>query len=1081
MLPRFLPALDQTRAPDPPGGEGTWTRYDAGPSALLNISNVLAVPQTDTPAEKLKSVPSPWARLLLFEQALFSRQHPVHQQILQEWRGLLGVIALAEFIQLRLVAIPVDLDDEDPVVQALANMVPDEHAQLWRRKALLWVDDQLIGGTSPRTLVFTGIRPDVPPTIPFQREGRLIDPVRHYEANQDAESLSLLREWIEKTHDTLHNQLNNLEAFVGVAPAGPGAEPFSRASAILSLLEAWKQDASQTLNRVGRPAAQLSQGNADSPLHTAFPADHPAYPVLEALKPIIPSEKVSNQTDFRLRDSEQVIDPGSRGRILRHGNPYTGRVRLPRGASRQVRDGSFELPTTAAQLGDPNAPDLGALFSSRLFRIVQPDTDNVVVLEAGGQHFLFPFNEAILDHLTPEQLAGWTTITGDAASGLTIRLEVPLRNDLSIRYEARFTPQDVITDMTTPEVAVWPDFVSEQWQHYYYFIRQPQARGGLPIKPVGSVSESSEQPGRGLSWGRTPTHPVAWVASARDAGGLFFTRQASFPERRPTTNAWNASIDFGSTHTRVFRKTQDVGGNIRVEPVILKPRTRMLLGPPAQLPLHFFVAKENEIGSTEEPRSLLWFPLSRVPDDQEARQKWLPADGIIYWKSELQTPDTQGLRSNLKWHQDDSEDQVGFQSYIAQLYLLVAAEAADAGASVQSVITAYPSVFPEYLRIRHMHQWRELHARFGVEVHEPLPESTALASYITHERGGTPGVNLLAIDVGGSTADLAVWHSSERTTGDSVRLAGNLLSRLVAGTPEVRELIARAAPRPPINVSNLSLGEGGDQSRLVFNALLREVARAQGSTLPLAQNMYEGPGSPGERVIAHLVYLFAVLSYLLGMMARKENLLQESYYIHFAGHGSKFLQWLDVLYKDASRSIPQTFFLAGLNQDPRGIQVSVSLPGDDAKQEVGRGLLRPLTTDPTSNHQRVTFLGESGFSTGDTLPWHAPLSFDVLRTIEPPSGHLETSHLEQLAGFLNAFENDEAAAEAARALGIGPNVLDNTLRDAIYNRLFGPDSAWHRAQQEDGTLDHSLLEPFFIVEAKTLLEHVTDNYHLFDL
>ena len=1081
MRPRFLPTLDQSRAPDPPGGEGKWTRYDAGPSALLNLSNVLVVPQTDTPAEKLKSVPSPWARLLLFEQALFSQQHPAHQQILQEWKGLLGIIALAEFIQLRLEATPVDLNDKDPVVQALKNMVPDEHPDLWHRKALLWVDGHLVGGTSPRTLVFTGIRPDIPPTVPFQHEGRLLNPVRHYEANEDADSLSLLLEWIEKTHRALQEQIDKLKAFVGFAPAGPGAQPFSRASAILSLLDAWREDTSRALNHIGPPYRQLGQGFADSPLHTAFPADHPAYPVLQALKPIRPSQEIGNQTDFRLRDSEQVIDPG-RGQILRHGTPYTGRVRLPRGASRRVRDGRFELPTNPAQLGDPNAPDLGSFFTPRLFRIVQPHPENVVVLHAGEQHFLFPFRKEILDHLAPEQLAAWTTITGDAASGLTISLAVPLRNDLSIHYETSFAPQEVISDMTTPEVAVWPDFVSDQWQHYYFFVRQPQARGGLPVKPVGNVSESSEHQARGLFWGRTTSHPVAWVASARDAEGLFFTRHAAFPERTPTTNAWNISIDFGSTHTRIFRKTQDVGGNMQVEPVRLKPRTRMLLDPTAQLPLYFFVAEENEIGSTEEPRSLLWFPLSRVPQDRELREKqWLPADGIIYWKSELQALDTQGLRSNLKWHQDNSEDQVGFQSYLAQLYLSVAAEAADAGASIHSVITAYPSVFPEYLRIRHMHQWRELQARFGVEVSDPLPESTALASYITHEKGGAPGVNLLAIDVGGSTADLAVWHSSQRTTGDSVRLAGNLFSRLVAGSPEVRELISLAARRPPINVSNLSLGDGGDQSRLVFNTLLREVDRTQGSTLPLAQNMYEGPGSSGERAIAHLVYFFAALSYLLGMMARKENVLQDSYYIHFAGHGSKFLQWLDVLHKGASHSIPQTFFLAGLNQDSRGIQVSVSLPGDDAKQEVGRGLLRPLTTDPTANHQRETFLGESGFSAGEPLSWDALLTFDVLRTIEPPLGHLETSQLKQLAGFLAAFENNEAAKQAARALGIGPNVLDNTVRDAIYNRLFGPDSAWHSAQQAGGTLDHSLLEPFFMVEAKTLLEHVTDNHHLFDL
>src|SRR5690606_4796881 len=138
-----------------------------------------------------------------------------------------------------------------------------------------------------------------------------------------------------------------------------------------------------------------------------------------------------------------------------------------------------------------------------------------------------------------------------------------------------------------------------------------------------------------------------------------------------------------------------------------------------------------------------------------------------------------------------------FHSYTAHLFLSVAAEAAAAGARVGSIVTAYPSVFPEYLRYRHEQEWGRLSDAYGVEVKPPVAESTALASFLARALNVPIQANLLAVDIGGSTSDLAVWAGGRQRISDSVRLAGGLISQLVATDPVAREAVRSAAAHAP--------------------------------------------------------------------------------------------------------------------------------------------------------------------------------------------------------------------------------------------------------------------------------------------
>src|SRR5690606_5342198 len=105
-----------------------WGDHGAGLAVLEKYSSALAVRHTDVAPERLKSVPSPWARLLLFEQALYSELHPVHHKIVSEWRGLLGVVALDQYLKLGLEAAPVDVGSGRGAIRDLLLMAPGDDA-----------------------------------------------------------------------------------------------------------------------------------------------------------------------------------------------------------------------------------------------------------------------------------------------------------------------------------------------------------------------------------------------------------------------------------------------------------------------------------------------------------------------------------------------------------------------------------------------------------------------------------------------------------------------------------------------------------------------------------------------------------------------------------------------------------------------------------------------------------------------------------------------------------------------------------------------------------------------------------------
>lgn len=159
----LLPRLTETHKVTTFGNAGRWE--ERASVELERISEGLDVEDTKASAE-VDSIPSMWARPLLFEMALYDDRHPMHTRVLGEWRGLLAMLALKEWCDFPLTTEQLDLTDvKNPVdaeafLEALHKLIPKDTLDpttTWKTLNIILFNDNPIGITSPTTLVCTAV------------------------------------------------------------------------------------------------------------------------------------------------------------------------------------------------------------------------------------------------------------------------------------------------------------------------------------------------------------------------------------------------------------------------------------------------------------------------------------------------------------------------------------------------------------------------------------------------------------------------------------------------------------------------------------------------------------------------------------------------------------------------------------------------------------------------------------------------------------------------------------------------------------------------------------------------------------
>ena len=101
----LLPQLRNTLAPGPV--QGAWN-YNAK-SIFSTIAQALKYEQAVR--TNINSIPSPWARALLFQSVFLSEQYPNRQELIHEYIGFLAALAFAQVKDLPIQAKSVSLGE----------------------------------------------------------------------------------------------------------------------------------------------------------------------------------------------------------------------------------------------------------------------------------------------------------------------------------------------------------------------------------------------------------------------------------------------------------------------------------------------------------------------------------------------------------------------------------------------------------------------------------------------------------------------------------------------------------------------------------------------------------------------------------------------------------------------------------------------------------------------------------------------------------------------------------------------------------------------------------------------------------
>jgi len=190
----YLPQLKKGTNIIQPPVSGSW--LPVGQREIAALSQGLEV-NDSARRRAATSLPDVWARPLLFHSAIRpNSDHPLRQELLEEWRGLLSLVALSAYYKVKLELEPVVVDERGGRFARALNELRPRPVTLeqakgydWLDVLLLRVDGVTVGALSPLTLVYTGVR-KLPDGFPLSSDGRLRPP-------SDAAELRLVAQWVQ--------------------------------------------------------------------------------------------------------------------------------------------------------------------------------------------------------------------------------------------------------------------------------------------------------------------------------------------------------------------------------------------------------------------------------------------------------------------------------------------------------------------------------------------------------------------------------------------------------------------------------------------------------------------------------------------------------------------------------------------------------------------------------------------------------------------------------------------------------------------------------------------------------------------
>jgi hypothetical protein len=1116
LLPRLRTA--PTPANIPEGSVGAWSEIQS-PEELVKIEYQDAA--GDDLRTRIQSIPSPWARMLLFRAALEDPSHPARTLVENEILDAVEFLWSANrFSNVSIDTKPLDVEHIAGLAEltgsrrakdfadALLDLVPrgsfrDGRADVTDVSICL-VGGRPVLGSSPYTILFTAADAaeyaGVPRLFSFERGGdrrrlcdrpfafqeyvaRVLAPQLYAPTSADTGRIqALVRPWLE-------------EEIARCAAAVSDDEERRRVSLPQDRLNWDWRAVAETLkldlvdvtpmNGISlfcqRPGTELGQSPLQ--LHGKRAGELPPLVITQerfdgyyfpgAAEVVLP-------TDFRGADRTRL--PG-----LGISYPWISPV-------------DDWLTDRLILLSEP----LGDVYGYERYRWRGATADPRFT----EPHVLLPLRADFFRYFDPADVGEMLEIEVHSPDRIEVRLSVPIgkggRETVRIR---RIYGDGEIVSEHGPAFSLWPSFREESWSDYVLFRQdatQPLAQqfalramaGGRELMPRG---QERRTPLVEITAYPHAPEVIELRSTLRSTGAAAESLGVLLPRFRAAAprgqRSLEVGIDFGTSNTVVsVREAQDTSPRIFSAEELVLELTEASEGMSHLMNAYFFppAIPAEPFGTAVVYHESLRFQLDEEPVGLRVNVPF--AGDVDGYKSNT-------VKGDLKWSADPNAHFLS-ASFLRHVLVTVLANAIQHGVDPSriSIRWAYPRAFsPSQLNQLKQH-WNLVlrsfsHLGLRDDVLGPgLDESSSvLRHFFNVGLVNTAGAAKAIIDVGGGTSDIALYGHGRVLALDSVVFGGRNLtgSRLQAGAgnrsgnPFVAALVAWARenelPREEQDAVQTYLDR--DQVHLGFTYLVgtRWFREVRGTLFTGHQAFYNFQ--------ALIFYFYGALFYYLGLSLRSlapvTGAVELPSDVLIAGNGSRYLHWLTDLLSDwPEKNVFATAFgqliAAGAGVESPGRLPNIGI-SSTPKEEVARGLIARVNAAELRDDEALLtpVVGEAVTlrlgSDGEARTFSAADRFDSRQVIE-------ANHVDDLSwdGDRREIETFHAAlVRASRALGAyGDHWMRVPQRYEEHFSGFAPLDLQNRTEgrlQYLAQLEKGFRGSLFLVEAAVVLEELRDR------
>jgi len=899
----FLPKLKSESTIRAGNAAGEWAVHSF--DAFEKVAGSL---EYEAPGEvkSISSVPTMWGRPLIVEMALHSTAHPIRQQMLEQWQGMLAAIALAEYYGFPLKAEFIDLEEvrkTDRFGRAVHQLLPDKTRALyiengkhpWEDLYIFLWDNKPVGMTSPSTLVVPS-EEGVWANLPWWRNGRLQSPVGDFPGSLSQPEKELLWGW-----------LKNLRQALFAHSCGVDALKHPATNKIAGLIGDFQSQL------VAVPPKDQQPSLSGNSKFFGVTIDRGVLCGLNVPIKLIPQassvEVIASQGKAPTK-SLLLIDE----KIAKEWNKLPQNLWIYQGitlASLKLED----LRSNQLHWEDVIWVEPDQLFLPQLTFIdhrgdalpgtLKPQMIQPLVLAGEKITPLLPLNSLLLEYFTPEDLCKRLKFRPHSEGGesqVEVSLDLPLRGDslskdsksYSISKTYTLSKDNAIEGL--PVLEIWPHFRSATWKEYFGFYYDAELENTFQIRFSNSKEdyEFADERGGIHKVVRLEQFPesIECLNRQREPLGLIFPKPHQ--EIVALTGSWKVGVDFGTSFTNIYFNRKSDEKPLGLENLLLKITESQKVTRFLDL-FEYFIPEE--FLPPEKPLPLSTVLTERSGRDRDKRDADPSPifDGRIFVPTAKFDPKEDWIDTDLKW-----SNRRANRLFRKHLGLHISALAHKNGVNQIDWSFSYPSAFSNMDRSEYAETWNQFTANLqprtgiiqnckkGINSTSFRTESLAVAYYFAdHERHDL--VYTTCIDMGGGTSDISIWENNRLLHQCSVQLAG-------------RDLFSQFFERKPKFLAekfdSVALKDWQNLKGAAFNAKLDVLLRWE-SDKWLEQKRAGFTEDPDFQGLIQLTTIgIAGLYYYVGMLLRA--LYRESKHgrqaitpIYLGGNGSRLLNWLE--------------------------------------------------------------------------------------------------------------------------------------------------------------------------------------------